>query len=192
MSRPPNVAAAFSIAPFTCASSRTSTTSGSAFPPALVISSAAVKIVPANSHRRKRLLGKEGAAGREREQPQIRCRSGQRRREVVALAAKEPMRGALQRLGCVLEPHASPPESRVVVGIDGFDRALDLADIGLHRRTACVLQLARNEIHGLDAVSSFVNRRDAPVSVLLRSTSLFDVTHAAMNLHAKGCDLVAD
>src|SRR5213080_3309305 len=48
MSRPPNVAAAFSIAPFTCVSSRTSTTSGSAFPPALVISSAAVKIVPGN------------------------------------------------------------------------------------------------------------------------------------------------
>ena len=102
------------------------------------------------------------------------------------------MRGALQRLGCVLEPHASPPESRVVAGIDGFDRALDLADIGLHRRTACEWQLARNEIDGLDAVSSFVNRRDAPVAVVLRRTGLFDVTHAAMNLHAKGCDLVAD
>ncbi len=46
MSMPPKVATVCSIAPFTCASSRTSTTSGSALPPALAISSAAVKIVP--------------------------------------------------------------------------------------------------------------------------------------------------
>src|SRR5215475_3426819 len=243
MSSPPNVAAAFSIAPCTCASSRTSTTSGSAFPPALVISSAAVKMVPGNlgcglsvlaaitmlapsraarnaiaspmprdapvmnrvrplsvmipqsfrsasakdefsgerrvgvidavrrfddgalealgthgqvlgeeardrntprrigaiaakAYRRKRLLGKERAAGRQREQPQIRCRPGQRRREVVALAAEEPLGRALQRLGRVLKPHAGPPESGVVDGVDGFDRALELADIRQHRRAA--------------------------------------------------------
>jgi len=46
MSRPPKVATVRSIALFTCASSRTSTTSGSALPPALAISSAAVKMVP--------------------------------------------------------------------------------------------------------------------------------------------------
>src|SRR5262245_23910525 len=243
MSSPPKVPTACSIALFTCASSRTSTTSGNAFPPALVIWSAAVKLVPGNlgcglsvfaaitmlapsraarnaiarpmprdapvmnrvrslsvmipqsfrsasakdefsrerrvgvvdavrrfddgalealgpygqvlgeeardrdtprridaiaakAHRRKRLLGKERAAGREREQPQIRCRPRQRRREVIALAAEEPMGGALQRLGCVLKPHAGPPESGVVDGVDGFDRALDLADIRQHRRAA--------------------------------------------------------
>src|SRR5215472_677628 len=205
MSSRPNVVTACSIAPFTCASSRTSTTSGSALPPTRVISSAAVKIVPgslgcglsvlawitmlapsraarnaiarpmprdapvmnkvrplsvmipqsfrsgsakdefsgerrvgaiaAKAYRRKRLLGKERAAGRQREQPQIRCRPGQRR-EVIALAAEEPMGGALQSLGRVLQPHAGPPESRVVDGVDGFDRALDLADIRQHRRAA--------------------------------------------------------
>jgi hypothetical protein len=46
MSMPPKVATVFSIALLTCASSRTSTTSGSARPPALAISSAAVKMVP--------------------------------------------------------------------------------------------------------------------------------------------------
>src|SRR5262249_53609106 len=221
MSSRPNVVTACSIAPFTCASSRTSTTSGSALPPARVISSAAVKIVPGslgcglsvlaaitmlapsraarnaiarpmprdapvinkvrplsvmipqsfrsgsakddfsgerrvgvidavrrfddgalealgthgqvlgeeardrNTPRRigaiaARLLGKERAAGRQRDQPQIRCRPGQRRREVIALAAEEPMGGALQSLGRVLQPHAGPPESRVVDGVDGF------------------------------------------------------------------------
>src|SRR6266478_3631097 len=46
MSMPPKVATVRSIALLTWASSRTSTTSGSALPPALAISSAAVKIVP--------------------------------------------------------------------------------------------------------------------------------------------------
>src|SRR5262249_23363260 len=46
MSMPPKVATVRSIALFTCVSSRTSTTSGSACPPALAISSAAVKMVP--------------------------------------------------------------------------------------------------------------------------------------------------
>src|SRR5262249_187845 len=46
MSMPPKAATVRSIASFTCASSRTSTTSGNALPPALAISSAAVKMVP--------------------------------------------------------------------------------------------------------------------------------------------------
>src|SRR5215475_4025211 len=48
MSRPPNVSTVRSIASLTCASSRTSTVSGSGWPPALAISSAAVKMVPGN------------------------------------------------------------------------------------------------------------------------------------------------
>src|SRR5215470_7093321 len=46
MSRVPKVATVRSIAALTCASSRTSTVSGSALPPAATISSAAVKMVP--------------------------------------------------------------------------------------------------------------------------------------------------
>src|SRR5262249_43851232 len=252
MSLPPKFATVRSIALFTCASSRTSTTSGSAWPPALAISSAAVKMVPGSfgcglsvlaamamlapsrgarsaiaspmprdapvmnngpplsvmisypsvrsrfrqrgmsSQRRvgvgnavggfnhgalearglhrqilreeardrgapggigaipgqprcKRFLGEKRAAGREREQPQIRRRSCERRIEVVALAAEEPMGRALQRVDRVLQPHAGPSERRVISGVDRFHRALDLADIGRHRRAAREREVARDQ-----------------------------------------------
>ena len=48
MSKPPNVAAVLSIAAFTASSSRTSTASGSALPPAFSISAAAVWMVPSS------------------------------------------------------------------------------------------------------------------------------------------------
>src|SRR6266436_7980595 len=298
-SSPPKVATACSIALFTCASSRTSTTMGSAFPPTLVISSAAVKMVPGNlgcglsvlaaittlapsraarnaiarpmprdapvmnrvrllsvmipqsfrsgsgkdafsgerrvgvvdavrrfddgalealgphgevlgkeardrntsgrvgaiaaePHRRECLLGKERTAGREREQLQIGCRPRKRRRDVVALAAEEPMGGALQRVGRILKPHASPSEIGVIACIDGLGSPLEFADIRQYRRAARQRQLARNQVDCLDAVGAFVNRRDACVAVVLRGAGFFDVTHTAVHLHAERGDLVAD
>src|SRR5262249_36754341 len=269
MSMPPKVTTVFSIALFTCASSRTSTTSGSACPPALAISSAAVKMVPesfgcglsgfaakamfapsraarsananpmprgapgvnklralggislnlcqvapsaerrissqrrvgagdavcgfnhgaleacglhrqilreeardggapggigavaGNPHGCERLLGEERAAGREREQPQIRRRPGQRGIKVVALAAEEPMGRAFQRVDRVLQPHARPSEGRVIAGVDRFDRALDLADISSHRRAARKREFARDQVDRLNAIRAFVDRRDA-------------------------------
>ncbi len=46
ISMPPKVSAVRASAAFTCSSSRTSTASGSAWPPAFTISAAAVWIVP--------------------------------------------------------------------------------------------------------------------------------------------------
>src|SRR5256885_2354632 len=145
MSRPPNVATACSIALLTCASSRTSTTRGRALPPALEISSAAVKMVPGSFGCGFAAFGRAAMVvpRREREQPQIRRRAGKRRGEVVALAAEEPIRRALQRLGRVLQPHPGPAERGVIGGVDGFDGPLDFANISPHRRTACERQFAR-------------------------------------------------
>src|SRR5215472_7413507 len=300
MSMPPKVATVRSIALLTWVSSRTSTTSGSARPPALAISSAAVKMVPesfgcglsvlaamamlapsraarsaiaspmprdapvinnvrplsvisvslgqvalsaerrissqrrvgagdavcgfnhgalearglhrqilreeardggapggigavaGNPHGCERLLGEERAAGREREQPQIRRRPGERGIKVVALAAEEPMGRAFQRVDRVLQPHARPSESRVIAGVDRFDRALDLADIGRHRRAARKREFARDQVDRLDAIGAFVDRSDARVAIVLRGARLLDVAHAAMHLHAQRCDLAPD
>src|SRR5262245_5885295 len=287
MSRPPKVATVRSIAALTCASSRTSTVSGSALPPAATISSAAVKMVPGSlgcgvsvlaamtmlapsraarsamaspmpreapvmksvrpcsdmirSRQRRvgavdavggldhgaleraglyrhvlreearergarrrvatvvgepfggeRFLREQRPSSRQREQPQIGRRAGERRVEIVVLAAEQPVGRALERIDRILEPHPGPAESRVVGGVDRRDRAPDLADVGAHRGAAGERQLARDQVDRLDAVGALVDRRDARIAVMLSGAGLLHVAHAAVHLHAERGDLGAD
>src|SRR5215468_9260803 len=286
MSRAPKVATVRSIAALTCASSRTSTTSGSALPPAATISSAAVKMVPgslgcgvsvlaamailapsraarsamaspmpreapvmksvrpvsdmihsrqrrvgavdavgaldhgalerASLHRHvlceearergarrrvvavageplggERFLREQRPSGREREQPQIRGRPGERRIEIVVLAAEQPVGRALERIDRILEPHPRPAKSRVIGGVDRRHRAPDLADVGAHRGAAGERKLAGDQVDRLDAVRSLVDRRDARIAQMLCGAGLLHVAHAAVHLHAERGDLVA-
>lgn len=67
-----------------------------------------------------------------------------------------------------------------------------VGDERCERSPAGQAELAADEIRGLDAVRAFVDRRDAGVAEELGGTRLFDIAHAAMDLHAERRDFVAD
>ena len=53
-------------------------------------------------------------------------------------------------------------------------------------------QLALHEIDRVDAIRAFVNRGDTRITHMLRRAGLLDEAHAAMDLDADRCRLVAD
>ena len=54
-----------------------------------------------------------------------------------------------------------------------------------------VSDLASKQVVGLDAGGAFVYGRYARIAQILRGTGFLDITHAAMNLHAGGCNFDA-
>ena len=73
-----------------------------------------------------------------------------------------------------------------------FDRFSHAGQQRLRHLAAVAHGLAADQVVGLNRGRPFVDRQDARVAVVLRGAGLFDVTHAAVDLHAERGDLVAD
>ncbi|CAB4998746.1 unannotated protein [freshwater metagenome] len=69
--------------------------------------------------------------------------------------------------------------------IETSDKRADLREVVVHDSSSAHRQLASDQVHGLNAVRSFVNRGDARIAEMLWNTGLFDVAHTAIDLNGQ-------
>ena len=108
-----------------------------------------------------------------------------------------------ERDGCRCSRAELPAEAtedqprRAFDGVDGRGQ-VPVRPVGAHqgklgaeRLAAVAGELARHEVHGLDAVGALIDGRNAAVAHMLCGAGFLDEAHAAMHLNAERDDLDA-
>ncbi len=146
-------------------------------------------------------VGRETVRGRKRafrEQPASREISHQFeidgcacKRVRGAAPGEHPVRRLCRGGVCRLQMNSDRLEAFIVALAQRSDGACDIFDQRTHGATAVQPQFSPREVHRLDAVGAFVDRRDSRIAVMLRGAGFLDESHSAMHLHGDGRHLHA-